>query len=82
MEWSFFGGGMRLPPIFAVRGRVWGGKASSSDSSVAFWMRRYSHFMEDVAQLIAVEYGGSLKGEHGTGRNMAPFVEVCVGGYM
>lgn len=32
--------------------------------------------MEDVAQLIAVEYQGSLKGEHGTGRNMAPFVEV------
>jgi FAD/FMN-containing dehydrogenase len=37
---------------------------------------RYSAFMDDVAQLIAVEYQGSLKGEHGTGRNMAPFVEV------
>eukprot|EP01134_Creolimax_fragrantissima_P002711 CFRG2711T1 len=37
---------------------------------------RYSAFMDDVAQLIAIEYGGSLKAEHGTGRNMAPFVEL------
>ncbi|KNC76869.1 hypothetical protein SARC_10655, partial [Sphaeroforma arctica JP610] len=37
---------------------------------------RYSAFMEDVAQLIAVDYGGSLKAEHGTGRNMTPFVEL------
>ncbi|AIL59939.1 FAD-binding and (Fe-S)-binding domain-containing protein [Pseudomonas alkylphenolica] len=37
---------------------------------------RYSAFMDDVAQLVAVEYGGSLKAEHGTGRNMAPFVEL------
>lgn len=36
---------------------------------------RYRALMEDVAQLVAVEYGGSLKAEHGTGRNMAPFVE-------
>ena len=32
--------------------------------------------MDDVAQLVAVEFGGSLKAEHGTGRNMAPFVEL------
>ncbi len=32
--------------------------------------------MDDVAHLVAVEYGGSLKAEHGTGRNMAPFVEL------
>jgi len=37
---------------------------------------RYSAFMDDVAQLVAVEFGGSLKAEHGTGRNMAPFVEL------
>lgn len=36
---------------------------------------RYKALMEDVTQLVAVEYGGSLKAEHGTGRNMAPFVE-------
>lgn len=37
---------------------------------------RYDAFMQDVAQLVAVEFGGSLKAEHGTGRNMAPFVEL------
>ncbi|MGO1502633.1 MAG: FAD-binding and (Fe-S)-binding domain-containing protein, partial [Marinobacter sp.] len=37
---------------------------------------RYEAFMGDVAQLVAVEFGGSLKAEHGTGRNMAPFVEL------
>lgn len=37
---------------------------------------RYSAFMDEVAQLVAVEFGGSLKAEHGTGRNMAPFVEL------
>ncbi|MBU2157357.1 MAG: FAD-binding oxidoreductase [Gammaproteobacteria bacterium] len=37
---------------------------------------RYSAFMDDVARLVAVEFGGSLKAEHGTGRNMAPFVEL------
>ncbi len=37
---------------------------------------RYEAFMHDVAQLVAVEFGGSLKAEHGTGRNMAPFVEL------
>ena len=37
---------------------------------------RYEAFMRDVAQLVAVEFGGALKAEHGTGRNMAPFVEL------
>lgn len=37
---------------------------------------RYQAFMEDVTQLVAVEFSGSLKAEHGTGRNMAPFVEL------
>lgn len=37
---------------------------------------RYQAFMDDVAQLVAVQFGGSLKAEHGTGRNMAPFVEL------
>ena len=41
---------------------------------------RYEAFMGDVAQLVAVEFGGSLKAEHGTGRNMAPFVELEWGG--
>lgn len=37
---------------------------------------RYAAFMQEVAQLVAVDFGGSLKAEHGTGRNMAPFVEL------
>lgn len=37
---------------------------------------RYANFMQAVTQLVAVEFNGSLKAEHGTGRNMAPFVEL------
>lgn len=36
---------------------------------------RYAEMMRDVAKLVVEEYDGSLKAEHGTGRNMAPFVE-------
>lgn len=35
---------------------------------------RYEHLMRDVVYLVVDEYNGSLKAEHGTGRNMAPFV--------
>ena len=28
-----------------------------------------------LTDLVATKYNGSLKAEHGTGRNMAPFVE-------
>ncbi len=37
---------------------------------------RYRRFMADLAELVAHKYRGSLKAEHGTGRNMAPFVEM------
>ena len=37
---------------------------------------RYARFMDDVCQMVARKYDGSLKAEHGTGRNMAPFVEL------
>ncbi|EJV9312528.1 4Fe-4S ferredoxin [Vibrio vulnificus] len=37
---------------------------------------RYGKFMDEVAELVAVKYQGSLKAEHGTGRNMAPYVEL------
>jgi D-lactate dehydrogenase len=37
---------------------------------------RYRHLMADVADLVVSKYDGSLKAEHGTGRNMAPFVEL------
>nr|WP_086938561.1 FAD-binding and (Fe-S)-binding domain-containing protein [Thaumasiovibrio occultus] len=39
-------------------------------------VERYGAFMDAVCQLVAVDYGGSLKAEHGTGRNMAPFLEL------
>jgi D-lactate dehydrogenase len=32
--------------------------------------------MEDVVELVVKKYDGALKAEHGTGRNMAPFVEA------
>ncbi len=37
---------------------------------------RYQRFMEEVCEMVVRKYDGSLKGEHGTGRNMAPFVEL------
>ena len=36
---------------------------------------RYARFMNDLADLVVDRYDGALKGEHGTGRNIAPFVE-------
>lgn len=38
-------------------------------------LERYSCFMNDVVLMVVDKYDGSLKAEHGTGRNMAPFVE-------
>jgi len=35
----------------------------------------YKSFMHELADLVVNKYQGSLKAEHGTGRNMAPFVE-------
>jgi D-lactate dehydrogenase len=37
-------------------------------------VRRYREFIEDVTRMVVGSYDGSLKAEHGTGRNMAPFV--------
>jgi D-lactate dehydrogenase len=36
----------------------------------------YQSLMDAVATMVVGKYDGSLKGEHGTGRNMAPFVEM------
>ena len=38
-------------------------------------LERYERFMDDLAELVVDRYDGALKGEHGTGRNIAPFVE-------
>ncbi|MEJ2422421.1 MAG: FAD-binding and (Fe-S)-binding domain-containing protein [Acidobacteriota bacterium] len=37
---------------------------------------RYARFMDDLAALVVHRYDGALKAEHGTGRNMAPFLET------
>ncbi len=37
---------------------------------------RYERFIDDVVELVVKKYDGALKAEHGTGRNMAPFVEA------
>jgi D-lactate dehydrogenase len=36
---------------------------------------RYARFMDDIVRMVVDTFDGSLKAEHGTGRNMAPFVE-------
>lgn len=43
----------------------------STDADV----KRYEDLMNDVKTLVVDKYDGSLKAEHGTGRNMAPFVK-------
>jgi len=35
---------------------------------------RYADFMTELVELVVRKHDGSLKAEHGTGRNMAPFV--------
>lgn len=37
---------------------------------------RYQGFMDELCDITAKKYNGSLKAEHGTGRNVAPFVEM------
>ena len=41
-----------------------------------FEIERYRAFMDDVVTMVVDKYDGALKAEHGTGRNMAPFVET------
>ncbi len=43
-------------------------------------IRQYDEFTADVVEMVVGKYDGSLKAEHGTGRNMAPFVEAEWGG--
>ena len=37
---------------------------------------QYARFIDDLVPLVVRKYDGALKAEHGTGRNMAPFVET------
>jgi D-lactate dehydrogenase len=44
-------------------------------------LQQYSDFIDDVVRLVVEKFDGALKDEHGTRRNMAPFIEVeCVWG--
>lgn len=37
---------------------------------------KFDRFSADLSRLVSIQYGGSLKAEHGTGRAIAPFVEA------
>ncbi len=37
---------------------------------------RYGRFMDELCHMVVDKYDGSLKAEHSTGRNMAPYVEL------
>lgn len=39
-------------------------------------IEQYRHFMRDVIEMTVGKYDGALKAEHGTGRNMAPFLKT------
>ncbi|MFE2270792.1 FAD-binding and (Fe-S)-binding domain-containing protein [Streptomyces lavendulae] len=46
------------------------------DASVPADVDRYAAFMEAFCRLTVERFDGSLKAEHSTGRNMAPFLEL------
>jgi D-lactate dehydrogenase len=68
--------GYSVAPLF--------GHARDGNLHFVFWqdfgapaeVARYKAFMDDFSKLITEKYDGSLKAEHGTGRNVAPFVEL------
>ena len=39
-------------------------------------VERYGEMLRDIVKIVVDKYDGSLKAEHGTGRNMAPFVKA------
>jgi len=46
------------------------------DLADAVEVRRYHGFMDELCHLVVEKYDGSLKAEHSTGRNIAPYVEL------
>ncbi len=61
---------------------IWGHALSGNihfvfaqDFNIPSEVKRYKNFMNDIVELVIKKYDGSLKAEHGTGRNMAPFVK-------
>jgi len=47
-------------------------QAFNTDSDIA----HFDNFVRSIVKLVSGKYDGALKAEHGTGRNMAPFVET------
>lgn len=47
----------------------------SQDFSTPSEVQRYADMMDELTDIVVNKFDGSLKAEHGTGRNMAPFVE-------
>jgi D-lactate dehydrogenase len=47
-------------------------QAFNTDADVA----HFDRFVRSIVKLVSGKYDGALKAEHGTGRNMAPFVET------
>lgn len=39
-------------------------------------IKRYADFIDEMVEVVVKKHHGALKGEHGTGRNMAPFIEA------
>jgi len=52
----------------------------SVDLNTNAGIEQFDGLMQDLADMTLETYDGSLKAEHGTGRNMAPFVETEWGG--
>jgi D-lactate dehydrogenase len=48
----------------------------TQDFNVDAEVERYRGFMDALCRMVVERYDGSLKAEHGTGRNIAPFVEL------
>jgi D-lactate dehydrogenase len=48
----------------------------TQDFNTVAEVARYRGFMDAVCRMVVEKYDGSLKAEHGTGRNIAPFVEL------
>ena len=54
--------------------------AASMDLNTNDGASRFEGLLDEMADLTVGKFNGSLKAEHGTGRNMAPFVEYEWGG--
>ncbi len=48
----------------------------SDNFALAGAAEKFDAFSKALSELVSVQYGGSLKAEHGTGRAIAPFVEA------